>query len=404
MSPVHPRYRVGFMMEQALGHITHHRALEAQVAADASLRATWITLPHQADDTWQRLPGFSRQMSLLLSLRARSGLRAHGRAEDRFDGLFFHTQVSALLAHRLMRRIPTVLSLDATPLNADPSPPAQPNSFTRRPSGEHPLERAKYAWTRRTFDLAAGLVAWSEWARRSLLSDYGIPDHKIAVIPPGVDLVAWQPNPQPRVGKPRILFVGAHFERKGGQMLLEAVKGLGRRADLHLVTPERSVASDPGRGIHVHHEMRINSPALRDLYAQASLFVLPSLNDCMPMAVLEAMASGLPVIASDVGAVREQVKDGVTGLLVRPGDPGALTGAINALLDNPPRCRAMGIAGRQRAEERFSARSNYPRVLGLIKRCIDESRAGRARAAGRFDASDEDLDLQPAHHAWPSEC
>jgi len=84
------------------------------------------------------------------------------------------------------------------------------------------------------------------------------------------------------------------------------------------------------------------------------LFVLPSINEGISNTILEAMATGLPVIATNVGGNPELVVDGVTGCLAPPQDPAALAAAIQGYLDDPERRRRHGAAGRQRCESRFS--------------------------------------------------
>ena len=123
-----------------------------------------------------------------------------------------------------------------------------------------------------------------------------------------------------------------------------------------------------GQGF-VHRGLAANSPQLRALFAAADLFVLPTTWDCMPLAILEAMAAGLPVIAARVGAIDEQVADGETGLLIPPRDAAALTDALAALLDDPARRTSLGAAGRRRAEACFDARKNYGALVELALQC-----------------------------------
>ncbi len=93
-----------------------------------------------------------------------------------------------------------------------------------------------------------------------------------------------------------------------------------------------------------------------DLLAAADLFVLPSRFEGLPLAVLEAMAHGLPVVATRVGGTDEVVIDGVTGRLVGPGDPDALAAAIGDVLGDPDHARALGLKG----QARFSTPSRRP--------------------------------------------
>jgi glycosyltransferase involved in cell wall biosynthesis len=101
-----------------------------------------------------------------------------------------------------------------------------------------------------------------------------------------------------------------------------------------------------------HGEVR-DIPAL---LARARLFVLPSLSEGISLTLLEAMARGLPLVATKVGGNPEVVEDGVTGLLVPPGDSHALAQAIRTLLADPDRAHAMGLAGRRRVENCFDVR------------------------------------------------
>jgi len=91
-----------------------------------------------------------------------------------------------------------------------------------------------------------------------------------------------------------------------------------------------------------------------DIMAAFDIFCLPSLWEGFGLVLLEAMAEGRPIVASRVGSIPEVVVDGETGLLVEPGDEAGLAEAIGALLADPGRAKAMGLAGRQRQENRFS--------------------------------------------------
>ncbi len=98
------------------------------------------------------------------------------------------------------------------------------------------------------------------------------------------------------------------------------------------------------------------------------MLVLPSWIEGLPLVVLEAMAAGVPVVATSVGGTPEAVVDGETGLLVPPRDVDALAGAIDALLSDPERAQRLGAAGRRRARERFDADAAAQRVVGLYDR------------------------------------
>jgi glycosyltransferase involved in cell wall biosynthesis len=107
-------------------------------------------------------------------------------------------------------------------------------------------------------------------------------------------------------------------------------------------------------------------------------FVLPSLAEGISNTVLEAMASGLPVLATRVGGTAELVVNGQTGLLVPAGDIDAMARGILALVQNPEQTSAMGIAGRKRAETEFSLKSMVGTYAELYSRLLD--RRGMASA------------------------
>ena len=99
----------------------------------------------------------------------------------------------------------------------------------------------------------------------------------------------------------------------------------------------------------------------------ADVFVLPSLNEGLPLAAIEAMAAQLPVVATDVGGTREIVHDGVTGLLVPPADPDALAGALRRLVREPDLARVLAAAGRELAVREFSPRHMADAVSAVYR-------------------------------------
>jgi glycosyltransferase involved in cell wall biosynthesis len=106
------------------------------------------------------------------------------------------------------------------------------------------------------------------------------------------------------------------------------------------------------------------------------VFVKPSLDETLPISVLEAMAAGLPVVATDVGGTSECVRPDETGLLVPPRNPFALAGAISRLLADSRLRRRFGEAGRDRAQRHFSAEAQVPRIEAALFRAVAQ-RSGR---------------------------
>jgi glycosyltransferase involved in cell wall biosynthesis len=129
------------------------------------------------------------------------------------------------------------------------------------------------------------------------------------------------------------------------------------------------VAAELGEvGLAEHVELLGERRDVRELLARCDVFVLATRSEALPISVLEAMAAGLPVVASAVGGLAELVVDGETGLLVPPGDADALAGALERLLGDGRLRRQMGAAGRSRAEELFDLPSFHRAHLELYAR------------------------------------
>jgi glycosyltransferase involved in cell wall biosynthesis len=362
-------YKIGFVMEQTLGHVTHMQNFQHFVASARDVEATWIPVWFYAADHWNRAPLIRHNWTLRASLRARAQVQAVLRAE-RLDALFFHTQVTALFAQRLMDRIPTVVSMDATPLNFD----SIGIPYDHRPSPLRPIETLKNALNRRTFRHARRLITWHEWGKHSLIEDYDVDPAKVHVIPPGIDLDRWDFLKQRHDGRVRLLFVGGDFRRKGGDTLLAAFRRhLMAECELDIVTRE-DVNLDGITNVRVHRNIGPNAADLMALYSAADVFVFPTCADTLPLVVMEAMASRLPVVTTVVGALAEEVDDGVTGYLIRPGDVDALAAATLRLVRDPELRLSMGAAARESARGKFNGSTNYPRLLDVCKHSVDEAR------------------------------
>lgn len=353
-----------FVLEQALGHRTHAANLSRlvpELAGAAGVRPQFV---HIAYD-----PGPLARITRWSNWTIRAGVRAR-RAVARLrragpvDALYVHTQVPALLLGRHLRRVPTVVSFDATPKQYDEF--GEQYRHRRAPA---PVERAKHALHMRCFHAARRIVTWSQWAADDLIARYGTDPAKIDVISPGVDLDLWQPAVRERAdGRPlEILFVGGDLDRKGGAELLAAYARLRERqlpaVELHLVTqsPVR-----PAPGVIVHTDLAANSPELRARFAAADVFCLPTFADTFGLVLLEAAASGLPLVTTPVGAIPEIVAPGVTGELVAPGDVDALADALARLLGDADVRRTYGANARRLAETQHDARANAARILDAI--------------------------------------
>jgi glycosyltransferase involved in cell wall biosynthesis len=283
---------------------------------------------------------------------------------ERYDALLFLTHNPAVFHQAAIAKTPTVLWTDVTPALLD----LQAVHYDHPTDRFLPVQWMKTALVRSTFRRAALCLGWSEWARASFVRDYGIAANHTAVVPPGIDLERWRAlgrvsNPL----TPRILFVGGNFERKGGKLLLDVFRTYLRgRVELDLVTRD-SIPKEPG--VRLYRGLTPASPELFELYRTASMFVLPTQADCFSMAVLEAMAMGLPVVVSDVGGISDIVEPGRSGYLINSNDGSALRSAIEELLADPSRSAAFGARGRAVVEQRFSADTTAHCLMNLLAQC-----------------------------------
>jgi glycosyltransferase involved in cell wall biosynthesis len=210
-------------------------------------------------------------------------------------------------------------------------------------------------------------IALSRFARERFIAG-GLPGQKIRVKP---NFVEWAQRPSwgSRHGG---LFVGRLSEEKGIAVLLDAMR-LPECAEL-------KVAGDGPWAAAVAHRLNgqymgyLDSEAVAAQMRQAAFLVLPSIgHEQMPMTVLQAFASGLPVIASRRGALTELVADGITGLLAVPGNAADLAAKIAWARTHPDRIEAMGRAARAEYEQHYTAPTNYTTLMDIYEDAIEDA-------------------------------
>jgi glycosyltransferase involved in cell wall biosynthesis len=351
--------RIGFVMEQTLGHVAYGMGLRDALADRSDFEARWIDVPYQPERE-PLLPVVGKNWTLRGSLRAARAVRAELKREP-LDALFVHTQTIALFLGPVMRKVPTLFSTDATPLNYD-------TLATHYGDRVHaaPVERAKLAAHRAIVRRARSFTAWSEWAKTSLVSDYGADASLVTVIHPGTVLSRFPPPREGvarREGPLRVLFVGGDFKRKGGDVLLEARRRMKNAAELHLVT---GAEVPDEKGVHVYRGIKPLSPELLRLYADADAFVLPTRGDCLAVVLGEAMAACLPIITTAVGAHAEAVENERSGYIVPTDDAAAVADRLDRLASDPELARRLGMRARAVGEERFDMKKNANRIADLL--------------------------------------
>jgi glycosyltransferase involved in cell wall biosynthesis len=185
--------------------------------------------------------------------------------------------------------------------------------------------------------------------RSAIAAKYRIDPERIAVIPNGVDASFFhEPRREPQA-RARLLFVGRLSVQKNLFLLLRALEGVSSRFETTLVG-DGELAGELKKTVRdlrlegVRFYGRADAAELRQLYRDADLFVLPSDREGMPLALLEAMAAGLPVVGTDVPGIRDVVTQGESGILVPPRDHVALRAALVGIAGDPERYRLMSEA------------------------------------------------------------
>lgn len=251
------------------------------------------------------------------------------------------------------------------------------------PRGDNP----KYLRLRRWMAPFIGrFVAVSPDLKRWLVARVGIRPDKVICIPNGIDVAAFSAarvSPRPRVllgdfappGSVLIANVARLDKVKDQAGLLAAFKRLheqaGQCAGCRLIIagdgPEYAELQRRIEQLDLTQTVRLlgNRSDVADLLAECDVFVLPSIAEGMPVTLMEAMASGLPVVATDVGGVAAVVENGTTGTLVPPGDAQALAEALGAYVADESLRRRHGDAGRARVAARFSMSAMLSRYTAL---------------------------------------
>ena len=214
---------------------------------------------------------------------------------------------------------------------------------------------------------------------RGRLVDLGADPERVIVLPMGADvdgIRALTAGQDPVPG--RILFVGRLVEKKGLAVLLDALRGLDRDGiELRVVGdgPLRAELEERAASLPVRFLGALHRAELAGEYARSAVVVFPSVaaasgdQDGLPVALLEAMAAGRPVIASDLPGLRDAVVDGVSGVVVPSGEPDALRDAVRALLADPATAARLGRAAGERAEE-YSVGRIGDRYNQLLERVL----------------------------------
>ncbi len=362
--------RLILLNENLGGHATMHLHIYRALAEHPEIDVVPIDLPPRSlarRAAGARIPGLGGldvdlapvRAQLAASATAQRMLRA-AIASGPVGAIHAYSQHVVLRSIDQLRAYPSVISTDGSAAqNAVQLPfrhPARFTPFTAR-VGEY--------FEAQVFDAATIIVAQSEWCAAAIRDRYQLGPDRLRVIPFGII------PPVPPLGAeidpaalPEVTFTGNSMERKGGTALLRAFRSrLRGKCVLNLVTRE---AVPPEPGVRVFNDVTPGDPRLTAMLARSSVFALPSEIDKSPYSVLEAMFAGLPVVSTPVGGIPEMVIDGITGLLVPPGDDAELATAIERLLADDDMRARMGRAAKDRAHARFDARKTTADLITVI--------------------------------------
>jgi glycosyltransferase involved in cell wall biosynthesis len=225
---------------------------------------------------------------------------------------------------------------------------------------------------RRVLQQSSAVTTVSRWLAHEVESLVSGVHAAVAPMPVATDLFspggAREPN--------RLLFVGRLTTQKGIEGLIDAMARMRNRATLDVVgdgTLADKLASrvrELGIGDRVNWLGQLSQPRLVDLYRRATALVVPSIDEGLGLVAIEAQLCETPVVAYESGGLTETVQHDRTGILVPPGDLGALATALDALLDAPERASEMGRAGRMVALAGFAPESAARRYAGIYRSVV----------------------------------
>jgi glycosyltransferase involved in cell wall biosynthesis len=233
-------------------------------------------------------------------------------------------------------------------------------------------------------------VTPSSSSAADVVRDFGLRAEQLRIVPIGVDVDVFRPQAE-RVAGRIVTVASADVPLKGLLVLLRAMAAM-RDVNAELIVVSKpapggateKLVAELGLGTRVQFVSGLSEERLATLIASAEVAVVPSLYEGFSLPAVEAMASGTPLIASDVASLPEVVgRDGSCGVLVPAGDAEGFARAITDLLADPQRRAAMGAAGRARAVEKFSWRATAESTVACYREAIAAHQAAQQPNAKR---------------------
>jgi glycosyltransferase involved in cell wall biosynthesis len=366
--------RVDFAWIVIAGNRTRYLSLRPVIDADPTIVPRWITM-----HTWEDNHRYAR-LPRKLRPRARNLRNLAALIFSRSDAIVINAYESYVhygFVHWLLRRKRALVNFyDGT---------YKPDGETFGDGIPEPATGVA-GWLRKlTLDATDLFVPWSRFTAERTRRAYPPAGDRTTVIHPGIDLAGWPRRAPVEPGaRFKLLFVGGDASRKGLDTVLDAIAdgGVGP-TELDVVTSTRQLPPalarrlDGTKHVRVHDGLTPGSDELLDLYRGADAFVLPTRLDLSSLASIEAMATGVPVIASDVGGIPDIVIDEVTGLVVKPGDSTALATSIERLRTDAALRDRLVETARAHVESHFDSRKSGAALIAAVKAVVDGSTAAQ---------------------------
>jgi glycosyltransferase involved in cell wall biosynthesis len=363
--------RVLCIFSQVLGNRTFSARLQEAVATMDSISP--IYLPYEPRD-YKRYPvpkvlDFSDTLGSAWRIKKKYLDMVQGSVVDM---LFFQSYSLTPFFYGLIKRLPTAVALDTTPRLAHALIQAETKSLAVVAKSKVGSWLASAAFNRILRHVDAFLPR-TQWCADSLIADFHVSARNISVTYCPVDLEKWRPTERANQ-KPVLLFVGNDFQRKGGEFLLDLHQRYFRQKYLlRIVSNDASIGRIAGiEGVEVvsgvsHDEL----DRLIEIYQASDLFVLPTRREQLGLVLTEAIATGLPAIATDVGGVRELVKDGFNGhLMPYESGPEKWAERIDEIIRNPDVLRKFGANSRRIAEEKLCMSMFAQTVHDVLRKLV----------------------------------
>ncbi|MFH1835790.1 MAG: glycosyltransferase family 4 protein, partial [Methanobacteriota archaeon] len=232
------------------------------------------------------------------------------------------------------------------------------HSYPKKASGM--LWAAHLRLARKAAKTADVVVTPSKYMKNRLVEVFGLPEENISVVPVGVNEDVFSIKRNTGGGETtNIIFVGRLVKEKGLDVLINALTKVGEKKDARLTVvgdgPLKEQYVKQARQLGISEKTNFKGFLTREnilsLLSETDMLVVPSLAENFPRITLEGMGAGVPVIASCVGGIPEQITDGVNGMLFSPGDHNELADKIIKLSSDPDTTEKMGSSGRESARE-----------------------------------------------------